>query len=317
VIDPAAALPARPLLKPWYRLAHDDGRLVLAHGESVVSMEGRAAVSLLPPLLPLLDGARTVDEIAGALGPGTAPAVENALDLLARRGLLCEGPRLGEAPRDLSATLLAATAAAPLSPSAAAATAAAARVAVVGDGSIGDLAASLLAESGVGSTVRGTLPWDGDEDLVLVTPGAGEAEALAAWNRTALVRDVTWLLVAPFDGSIATVGPLFRPLETCCLECFERRRVANAPWGGERGALRRALPARLSSPALDALLAGLAALVALRWLVQRDPALPGHVLALELGERVRLDGHMVLRVPRCAACRGDRPAPLPWCEAAL
>lgn len=317
MIDTAVALPARPLLKPWYRLARDDGRLVLAHGESVVCVEGKAAVSLLPPLLSLLDGTRTIDEIALALGPGTTSAVENALGLLAGHGLLCEGPRPGEAPRDRASTLLAATASVPLSPGDAAASLAAARVAVVGDGSIGDLVASLLAESGVGSLVRGELPWNGAEELVVVAPGLDDPEALAIWNRTAIARGTVWLHVAPFDGTIATVGPLFRPGETCCLECFHRRRVANAPWGDERSLLRRVPAQALSSPALDALLAGLAASLALRWLAQHDPALPGTVFALELGERVRLEGHAVLRVPRCAACRGDRPSPLPWCEAPL
>src|SRR5437899_2835659 len=81
-----------PLLKPWYRLAPTDDGLVLSYGDSVVVFEGRAAQRLLPVLLPLLDGRRTLDEIASELGASARPAIENAVALLDRHGLLTEPP---------------------------------------------------------------------------------------------------------------------------------------------------------------------------------------------------------------------------------
>ncbi|HSP73427.1 MAG TPA: hypothetical protein VLN26_13720, partial [Gaiellaceae bacterium] len=100
-----APLPTRPLLRPGYRVVADGGRLLLERGHRVVLLEGRAAGSLLPRLLPLLDGSRTPAEIADALGPETRPAVEHALRVLAARRLLCEGPSVDTLPRRLRDTV--------------------------------------------------------------------------------------------------------------------------------------------------------------------------------------------------------------------
>ena len=67
-----------------------DGML-LEHGGSVIAFSGAAARRLLPALLPLLDGTRSVDEIVEIVGPPVAAAVENALELLADQGLLTQG----------------------------------------------------------------------------------------------------------------------------------------------------------------------------------------------------------------------------------
>jgi hypothetical protein len=80
----------RPLLKPWYRLSVDDGRSTLRYAGSVLELEGKAAQRLLPHLLPLLDGTRTVDQVVAELGEAVRPAVEHALSLLRAHELLTE-----------------------------------------------------------------------------------------------------------------------------------------------------------------------------------------------------------------------------------
>src|SRR4051794_32109287 len=82
----------RPHLAPWYRIADLGDGLGIEHGQAVVRLDGAAAKKLLPRLLPLLDGTRTRDEIAACLGERIRPAVEHALDVLAERGLLLDGP---------------------------------------------------------------------------------------------------------------------------------------------------------------------------------------------------------------------------------
>src|SRR5579864_6203360 len=81
----------RPLLKPWYRLSAEGGRSVLRYAGSVLEFEGAAAERLLPHLLPLLDGTRTVDEVVAELGDPVRPAIEHALSLLRGHELLTEG----------------------------------------------------------------------------------------------------------------------------------------------------------------------------------------------------------------------------------
>src|SRR5262249_54694325 len=86
------AIPERPLLAPWYRLAGDGDRLLLEHGQSAVARDGPAVRTLLPQLLPLLDGTRSYDELAARLGVAARPALDHALETLASHGLLVEGP---------------------------------------------------------------------------------------------------------------------------------------------------------------------------------------------------------------------------------
>ncbi len=86
-----ATLPERPSLSPWCRLVHDRGRYLLEHGGTVVTLEGRAVERLLPHLLPLLDGTRTVDELSAELGPSVKPAIDHALALLEANRLLVDG----------------------------------------------------------------------------------------------------------------------------------------------------------------------------------------------------------------------------------
>src|SRR5947208_317481 len=61
-------LPTLPYLAPWYRLAEVEGGLALEYGQTVVRLDGAAVRLLLPALLPLLDGTRTVDEVVEGLG---------------------------------------------------------------------------------------------------------------------------------------------------------------------------------------------------------------------------------------------------------
>ncbi len=86
---------ALPYLAPWYRIASTDGKVLLEYGQRIVCLEGRAATVLVPVLLPLLDGTRSVDQIVEILGEPAREAVEAALAQLDDHGVLLEGPPLG------------------------------------------------------------------------------------------------------------------------------------------------------------------------------------------------------------------------------
>lgn len=312
-------IPDRPQLKPWYRLAQGDGTLVLDYGGKAIVLEGEATTRLMPALLPLLDGTRTVEEITATMGVPIEPAVAKALALLGQHGLLTEAFADGNplAPQAEAARFLAATSPRGWSPPGVAEVLSSARVAVAGEGTAATETARLLRLAGVDSIERASLGEPAPAaELVVAAPAPGELPALAAWNEAALTARMSWVAVLPFDGRIAAVGPVFVPAETCCYECYRLRRATNSGYFAEYRTLEREPAAYPVLPGAVAAVAGLASLVALRWVVDRDPALPGMLFALELAGAPTLTAHHVYRVPRCPACSEiGRIAPvLPWFE---
>ena len=308
------------MLAPWYRLVEDGDRLLFEHGRSVVVLEGRAVRALLPALLPLLDGTRTVDEVvarlgeAVPLGEAVRPAVELALGLLDTNGLLVEGPA-PEAGSPPSAVALAALYG--LAPAAAVERLRLASVAVIGDSATGEAIARLLHAAGVGAVHEGTWDYAGEVDVAVVAPSASESPAVAGWNRLALERGIRWLGVRPFDGLAATVGPLAVPGESACYECLLHRLAAHVEYGRDLVRIESSAPAAGELAPIDAIAAGVAAQLALGWVAGLDTTLPGALYVLELRPVLSLTSHPILRVPRCPACSTVEclAPPLPWHEA--
>jgi bacteriocin biosynthesis cyclodehydratase domain-containing protein len=154
-----------------------------------------------------------------------------------------------------------------------------------------------------------------DGAFVVAAPGRDAVRALATLNTHALERRLPWLQVLPFDGRVAVVGPLFVPGASACRACYVLRRASCSGYDDDYDLIDRQ-PVRAPSPLpLTAIAAGLASLLALRWLTTCDPALPGRCYAVESGAIVRLRYDEVLRVPRCGACGvPERAVPSPWFE---
>jgi bacteriocin biosynthesis cyclodehydratase domain-containing protein len=305
-------LPRHPLLAPWCRLVEDGDRLLLDHARSVVVLEGGAVRTLLPELLPLLDGSRTQAEVQDALGVAARPAVEQALEILAANGLLVEGR--GEA----GPAALAVAAAYRLGPAEAGRRLRDARVALVGESRVGRTVARLLRRCGIGFVER--LGWDSEAplDLAVVAPAPSEAERLESWNATALDRGLRWLSIRTFDGATATIGPLVVPGESPCHACLLLRLGAHLEHGSDFARIERTPVAVEAGEPLEAIAAGVAAQLVLAWIGGNDTRLPGLVHVLESGPPLALSAHPLLRAPRCPACSpAERRAPsVPWHEAA-
>lgn len=315
----AGTLPERPRLHPWCRLVRDRGRYLLEHGGTVVTLEGRAVEQLLPKLLPLLDGTRTVDELTDALGPRVAPAVEHALTLLESNRLLVAGADGDEA--SVEATAAAAFAAAVTrrtTESAAATKLTDASVAVLGSGGAAIEVGRQLTQLGIGRVTA--LPLDSSPDdpsLIVAAPSAAEVPHLEGLNERALHRRSPWLQLLPFDGRLVVAGPLFVPDSSACRACFVLRRGACSGYEEDFDLIERAQLQAAAPSALTSIGAGLAALISLRWIATADPTLPGHLYALEAGPIVRLSHQRLLRVPRCRVCGPpERAVASPWFEAA-
>jgi bacteriocin biosynthesis cyclodehydratase domain-containing protein len=308
---PEMTVPQRPLLAPWCRLVEDGNRLLLEHARSVVVLEGGAVRTLLPELLPLLEGSRTRAELGDALGVAARPAVEQALELLAANGLLVEGG--AEAGRDA----LAVAASYRLGPAEAGRRLRQARVGLVGESTIARTVARLLRRCGVGSVER--LGWESEAelDLAVVAPSSSEAGRVESWNIAALDRGTRWLAVRPFDGATATVGPLVVPGESPCHACLLLRLGGHLEYGSDFARIEQTPTTVEAGAPLETIAAGVAAHLVLGWVGGHDTRLPGLVHVLESGPPLVLSAHPVLRVPRCPACSPvDRSAPrIPWHEA--
>lgn len=317
-----AVVPERPLLKPWYRLASGDGRTVLEHAHTAIVFEGRATERLLPALLPLLDGGHSVADLVASLGEPVAPAVHNALELLARHGVLTDGAERRATCRAVEETacLLSALSPGGQSPARVAEALGVSVVTVVGSGAVAEHVARLLRLGGVGELERGALDGPATRGrLAVVVPDTAEVARVPQWNETALEARAPWLAVLPFDGRFAAVGPLFVPGETACYECYRIRRASNLAYPEEFWELEREPRPAPEAPPLVAAVAGLAALLALRWLVDADASLPGMLAAFEPAGVPTLSAHHVYRVPRCPACSDAETVALgaPWFDGEL
>jgi bacteriocin biosynthesis cyclodehydratase domain-containing protein len=289
--------------------------LLLEYAQSLVVLEGEAVRALLPALLPLLDGTRGVDQLTARLGSAARPAIDAALELLAARGLVVEGP---DAPPDIRDAARAVASAYRLDLTLAAERLRRAGVGFVGSGAAGADVARLLAAAGLRNLRRVGWRGRGRVDLAVVVPAADEFDRLPAWNRAALASGAPYLVLRPWDGRMACVGPLVLPRQTCCYECMLLRRAANSGYAAEFADVEAAPLAAAPDATVAAMTAALAAHLVVRWLIGDDRTVPGVLYTVEAQPAVRLDAHAVLRVPRCPSCSvAERAAPpLPWHAAA-
>jgi bacteriocin biosynthesis cyclodehydratase domain-containing protein len=302
----------RPLLVPWCRLVEDGDRLLLERARSVVVLGGGAVRTLLPELLPLLDGSRTREEIDRSLGGAASTAVDQVLEVLAANALIVEGG--AEASRGAVAV----AAAHGIGPAEAGRRLREARVGVVGKSRLGRSVMRLLGRCGIGSVERVGWQPESPFDLAVVAPAASEAGRLESWNAIALELGMRWLVVRPFDGATTTIGPLVVPGESPCHTCLVLRLGGHLEYGPDFPRIERT-PLRVEAGApLETIAAGVAAQLVVGWIGGHDTRLPGLVHVLESGPPLALSAHPLLRVPRCPACSpAERLAPpAPWHEAA-
>jgi bacteriocin biosynthesis cyclodehydratase domain-containing protein len=315
---PTGDVPDRPALAPWCRVVEDGDRLFAEHGGTLVTFEGRGVTTLLPRLLPLLDGTRTVEQIKTALGSAAAPAVARALGLLSTNRLLVEGPHGASDGGTMAvAASFAAAVTRRTTEQDALAALEAAQVSVLGAGRAAAEIRRQLRSMGIGSVTANGLDADPDGSFLVAVPGPDEQSLLPALNAATLERRLTWMQVLPFDGRVVIVGPVFVPGRTACRECYVLRRAACSGYEDDFDVVEGTATRAASPPPLTTLAASLAALLALRWLTAGDPALPGRLYALEVGAVLRLSHDHVLRVPRCPQCgTPERSVPSPWFEGA-
>ncbi|GAB4199666.1 MAG: TOMM precursor leader peptide-binding protein [Roseiflexaceae bacterium] len=251
----------------------------------------------------LIDGRRTVDEIADALSQRVSMTqVYYVLALLEQQGYIIEarhtlppeqaaywsaiGVDPGNAQERLAHTTI--------------------QLLTVGGLPAGELAAQLAA--------HGLRPIQGDADLLVVLADDYLHSELAEINRTALQRGRPWMLVRP-NGVEVWIGPLFRPGQTGCWECLGQRLRANRDVEVYLQSLadqQRPFQPKAVLPAAARIGLDLAALEIMRWVVSGSSSLEGKLLSLHTAT-LHTKEHVLVRRPQCPQCGapagpGDRPA---------
>jgi bacteriocin biosynthesis cyclodehydratase domain-containing protein len=322
----AVGVPSRPRLAPWLTLIDlGDGRLQLRAADLALTLPEGLFSEAARAICPLLDGTRSVDELAGAGGerflPGTIMFV---LKLLQRWGTLSEGApfqglsaetRLrGKAALDLLAHYVADTEQVlhRLSSS---------QVVLAGSEAVCSRIAAALATVGVvkvstlGAQIQDGIRDAKDADLLVVASESTGFGLFEAANTACLEHDVRWLRVA-FEGRHGLLGPTVVPRQTACFTCYTSRRASHSP-PGEFEAYRTTLvrdgePHPGAAGALTDIVAAQTALEVARLLTAfAPPATFGRFHTFEAGSP-RVQSHDVLRVPRCSACGRNQSPKDPW-----
>jgi bacteriocin biosynthesis cyclodehydratase domain-containing protein len=149
-------------------------------------------------------------------------------------------------------------------------------------------------------------------DLLVVAWEAFSPTLFHAVNEAAIAARKPWMTVF-FDGSEAIVGPTYLPGSSPCYYEFEIQNEATLLLrdefvlykdDAEDEALRRV---HFTLPAHAQIAAGFATTSVLRMLTLGHTFTVGRAIRLDL-ERMSVDYVDVLRLPRCPACREERPA---------
>ena len=312
-----AALPALPYLAPWYRLVQLPGKVVLEHGQRIVALEGRAVVRLLPALLPLLDGTRTLDEIVRILGDAARPAVENVL-IAARAalGVLVDGPPVeDDEPRPFAETGRAARR--PY-------TRAAERVAGAVEALRGCSVAHRRAAVASGLEVARLLRSSGVDVRRIEGAGGGcrpddlrsrprRAAAPPDWNEQALEAALPWLQVLPVRRALCRRRAAVPPGRHLLLRVLPASARGQPRRGrGRRPARGRARVVSVGSPAVDALAARDRRPARARVARARRPLRAGGVLRARARADVALTPTTSTASPGALRAPGSPTSPRRW-----
>ncbi len=242
-------------------------------------LSGRVARELFPRLLPLLDGAHPVTEIAATLGE-PAHRIQRILDLLRQRDLLDQGPPLSGGRPDPMRTYLRRRL--PHIADLVGSRLAAARVLVLGPDRLCGPLTDLLRASGVGAVTRQPAT-DGATPVALIIQ---VRQAPAVPVEPGDQHDVPRLVVSQHDGT-AYIGPLLHVADSACPLCTDGDLPADS-WQSATGALIGAATA-------------LAAAAALRFLGQGTTRLARRVVELSDPGTPQRERVVVPR-PDCPAC---------------
>jgi bacteriocin biosynthesis cyclodehydratase domain-containing protein len=197
-----------------------------------------------------------------------------------------------------------------------------AHVTVAGGGELATLTADFLIDSGVTHVERITLSQLRDNPASVVVSGVTLAvvcldsqdfSIFDQVNEASLQTGVPWLR-SMLDGPDGQVGPAVIPHQSACYRCFDSRWRSHVAEPNSYDAYRETSPAvsggLLSS--FTACVASHTAMEAVRLISRATaPSTVGHFFEFHVANPIPV-GHVVLRLPRCPACKASVIARTPW-----
>jgi molybdopterin-synthase adenylyltransferase len=315
-------------------------QFVLKRGIYELLLTGSAVRSIVEPLVGMLDGTPTYEEILAMFPADSRPDVARLIDAMVARRLILSSPAPDEEDAEEGALERAffqnfATAGA-----AARQTLQSACVLVAGENLVSRALVRGLLESGVGRVVlvpdpaldnfvsplarAGDGAWgtgaegrfvrgpqlrdrDGvaDATIVVATSDLGEADVLLDVNRMAIEQDRRYLAAWVAD-LIGYVGPLVYPRETACLRCYRLRADSNDEQHRVRHAIREFITVEQGARVGAGLLAPMASIVGEIAAMEVVKSLVGFAPSNVTGRQIQINlvsfGASVRRVLKVPRC---------------
>lgn len=328
-------IPVRPLFHPWGTVVESDDSIIVRHAQRAVVFKGPGAKHLIPNLIGYLDGLHSKNEVVRNFPPNQRDAVLAALDRLVGHHLVVDlegvDPDSAHGAAFRTALSLSETLSGSLAISKIIRNLTATSIELISDLDNADSLCNLLSETGFGRvTLHGIDSLDdvkftcNPTSILVVAPSTPNSTTLNIANERALATRQTWTHILPYDGTFATIGPLYVPNETGCYRCFQIRRRSVLETLAEQRAvdeseqyLKGGLMNEWTSLGQELTAWGifthLLSMEALR--VDWVPSpLAAHVHTVEwMGRSVRTKRHRLFRVPRCPVCGPlDLGVPQPW-----
>ncbi len=332
------SLPRKPRLAPWVTLVDlGDNRMQLRGAEFSLTLQHPLFIETFQSVHPLLDGQRTVEEIVASSDPKYLPTtITFLLKMLRANGILQEGvisPPPPLTPENLKEheNLLQFFSHFVLDPVGTLAQLHQAQVALLGSDSIKDRIQQGLQSMGFGSLVEieglsKKTDYDSSQlhkeiirqlegvDFLIACQDTTDHRFFQTLNAVCLETQTRWMHVT-ISGTKGLMGPTIIPHQSACYMCYDKRLASNASELQDYLAYQKQTGPSKNEGFLNPLWSTLAEQVTLE--VARiisgfaPPRTIGRLYEFEATTPM-VEGHDVLRLPRCPACNLKEPKREPW-----
>ena len=330
-------LPEKPRLAPWVTLVDlGDNRMQLRGAEFSFTLQHPLFIETFQSIHTLLDGRRTVDEIVSSRDPKYLPTtITFLLKMLRANGVLQEGII---SQRPLTPEKLIANDSQVqffshfvLDPASTLSLLRKARVALIGSDSL----TSRIHKSLLGMDFDSLVKIEGlsektaydssqlhkevisqleEVDFLIACQDTADYRFFQTINTACLETQTRWMHVA-ISGTKGLMGPTIIPQQSACYVCYDKRLASNASELQGYLAYQKQTNPSTNEGSLNPLWSTLAEQVTLE--ATRiisgfaPPQTIGRLYEFEATTPL-VEGHDVLRLPRCPACNLKKPKREPW-----